>query len=72
MRVIIDVPEKYLSVVQGLLAEAAEHSEDIVDAAVEKCKGADVEVNLKDALNKGELWQMNIAMATLAVMKYLE
>ena len=73
MRVIIEIPDKYLYMVSGIITESIDDCEDIVDAAIERCKGADVEADLKDLdLSKGELIQLNIAMATIAVTKMLD
>lgn len=73
MRVIIDVPEKFLYVAAGLISAGVENSEEIVDAAVENCKGKDIEVDIKDTnISKGDLIQWNIAMATLAITNALD
>lgn len=73
MRVIIDVPEKFLVVAASLISAAVDDSEDVVDIAVENCKGKDIEVDIKDTnINKGDLIQWNIGMATLAITKALD
>ena len=73
MRVIIDVPDKFLVVAANLISAAVDDSEDVVDVAVENCKGKDIEVDIKDAnINKGDLIQWNIGMATLAITKALD
>ena len=73
MRVIIDVPEKFLVVAANLISVAVDDSEDVVDIAVENCKGKDIEVDHKDLnISKGDLIQWNIGMATLAITKALD
>ncbi len=73
MRVIIDVPEKFLAVAAGLISASVNDSEEIVNNAVEKCKGKDIEVDIKDTnISKGDLIQWNIGMATLAITKALD
>lgn len=73
MRVIIEVPEKYLSFAAGMLLTKVDDREDILDAIVENCKGKDIEVNIKDLdLDKSETFQMNIAMAMMAIIRGLE
>lgn len=73
MRVIIDVPEKFLAIAAGLISASVDDSEDVVDIAVENCKGKDIEVDIKDTnINKGDLIQWNIGMATLAITKALD
>ena len=70
MRVIIEVPEKYLSIAAGILLLEIDNGEEILDAVVENCKGKDIEVNIKDLdLDKSEISQMNIAMATMAILR---
>lgn len=73
MRVIIDVPEKFLAVAAGLISAGIDDSEEIVNNAVENCKGKDIEVDIKDTnISKGGLIQWNIGMATLAITKALD
>lgn len=73
MRVIIDVPEKFLVVAASLISAAVDDSEDVVAIAVENCKGKDIEVDINDTnINKGDLIQWNIGMATLAMTKALD
>ena len=73
MRVIIDVPDKFLVVAANLISAAIDDSEDVVDIAVENCKGKDIEVDTKDiGISKGDLIQWNIGMATLAITKALD
>lgn len=73
MRVIIDVPEKFLVVAANLISAAVDDSEDVVAIAVENCKGKDIEVDINDTnINKGDLIQWNIGMATLAITKALD
>ena len=73
MRVIIDVPEKFLVVAASLISAAVDDSEDVVDIAVENCKGKDIEVDINDTnINKRDLIQWNIGMATLAITKALD
>lgn len=73
MRVIIDVPEKFLAVAASLISAGFDGSEEIVYAAVEKCKGKDIEVDIRDTdISKGDLIQWNIGMATLAITKALD
>lgn len=73
MRVIIDVPDKFLVVAANLISAAVDDSEDVVDIAVENCKGKDIEVDHKDInISKGDLIQWNIGMATLAITKALD
>jgi len=73
MRVIIDVPEKFLVIAAGLISASVDDSEDVVDIAVENCKGKDIEFDAKDLnINKGDLIQWNIGMATLAITKALD
>lgn len=73
MRVIIDVPEKFLVVAASLISAAVDDSEDVVAIAVGNCKGKDIEVDIKDTnINKGDLIQWNIGMATLAITKALD
>ena len=73
MRVVIDVPEKFLVLAASLISAAVDNSEDVVDIAVENCKGKDIEVDIKDAnISKGDLIQWNIGMATLAITKALD
>lgn len=73
MRVILDVPEKFLTVAASLISAGVDDSEDIVYAAVEKCKGKDIEVDIRDTnISKGDLIQWNIGMATLAITKALD
>lgn len=72
MRVIIDVPEKFLAIAAGLISASVDGSENVVDIAVENCKGKDIEIDIKDPnINKGDLIQWNIGMATLAITKAL-
>lgn len=73
MRVIIDVPEKFLVMAASLISAAVDDNEDVVDIVVKKCQDKDVEVDFKDLeLSKSEVFQMNIAMATLAITKALD
>lgn len=73
MRVIIDVPEKFLVVAAGLISAGIDDSEEIVNNAVENCKGKDIEVDIKDTnISKGDLIQWNVGMATLAITKALD
>lgn len=73
MRVIIDVPERYLAVATTLISEGVDDSEEIVNSAVENCKGKDIEVDIRDTnISKGDLIQWNIGMATLAITKALD
>lgn len=73
MRVIIDVPEKFLVVAASLISAAVDDSEDVVDVAMENCKGKDIEVDINDTnIKKGDLIQWNIGMATLAITKALD
>lgn len=73
MRVILDVPEKFLTVAASLISAGVDDSEEIVYDAVEKCKGKDIEVDIRDTdISKGDLIQWNIGMATLAITKALD
>lgn len=73
MRIVIDVPEEFLVVAASLVSAAVDDSEDVVDIAVENCKGKDIEVDIKDTnINKEDLIQWNIGMATLAITKALD
>lgn len=73
MRVIIDVPERYLAVAATLISAGVDDSEEIVYAAVESCKGKDIEVDIRDTnISKGDLIQWNIGMATLAITQALD
>lgn len=73
MRIVIDVPEEFLVSAAILVSAAVDDSEDVVDIAVENCKGKDIEVDTKDLnISKGDLIQWNIGMATLAIIKALD
>ena len=73
MRVMLDVPEKFLTVAASLISAGVGNSEEIVYAAAESCKGKDIEVDIRDTnISKGDLIQWNIGMATLAITQALD
>lgn len=67
------MPEKFLAIAAGLISASVDGSEDVVNIALENCKGKDIEVDIKDTeISKGDLIQWNIGMATLAITKALD
>ena len=73
MKVIIEIPEKCLHIAGAILSENIDNADEILAATIENCQGKNVEINFKNSgLSKSEIFQMNIAMATLAITKALD
>lgn len=70
MKVIIEIPEKFLHIAGFFISENIDNSDEILASTIKKCQGKNVEVNFEDSgLSEIEIFQMNIAMATLAITK---
>lgn len=70
MKVIIEIPDKFLHIAGFFISENIGNSDEILASTIKKCQRKNVEVNLKNSgLSKIEMFQMNIAMAILAITK---
>lgn len=67
MKVVIEIPDKYLDFVVTMTAEEGTEQE-FSDFVAEKCKDAVVPIDLeKCGLNKGDRINMYLAMAAFAI-----